>query len=48
MERLSRFGNRKMDLRMSVEVPPGSMSSRVKSEMVASVSVVDPGELKAS
>jgi len=45
-ERLSRFGNRQINLRMSVEAPTGLMSSRVTSEAVACASLVDSGELK--
>ena len=45
-ERLSRFGNRQMNLRTSVEAPTGLMSSRVTSEAVACASLVDSGELK--
>ena len=44
--RLSRFGNRQMNLRISVEAPSGLMSSRVTSEAVACASLVDSGELK--
>ena len=44
-ERLSRFGKRQINLRMSVEMPAGLISSRVTSEPVACASPVDPGVL---